>query len=242
MDSDKLYIIGALALNFLLFLLVLFLCWFFIKKEKGKRKITWSILKKALLITPVGYVFIIIVSFIAMLFTADTVQENRAIERMLNSENLAVIVLGNPAKSNGQPSKILKSRLDKALEISKKPNVVTTIVSGSSVYNQFVEAEVMQQYLILHGVNNTKIIPEKRARNTFQNAQFSMAILRDLGIKNTVVVTSDYHKRRAKKLFSKITNQFVVVAPEITFKTFLKYFPFYVSEVVATLKIKNNEK
>ena len=70
---------------------------------------------------------------------------------MKSSENI-LIVLGYPADNNGNPSPILKARLDKAIELYRKGVARKIIVTGAAVDNEFVESEVMAVYLVNNGI------------------------------------------------------------------------------------------
>lgn len=236
MESDKLYLIGTLTLNLGLFLTLFFLCRFLCRNSKEKKFSNQSILKKTVLLTPISYIFSVVACFGLIRFSANTTEKQRT-EKILKSKNLTVIVLGNPAANNGQPSQILKSRLDKTLEVCKTHNNINlVIVTGAAVYNKFVEAIVMKRYLIANGIDKNKIRLETKARNTIENAKFSTNILRNLKIKNVVVITSEYHQKRAKKIFDCYEINCAVVAPQLTFWAFLKYFPFYVVEKFLTFE------
>ena len=51
------------------------------------------------------------------------------------------------------------------------------------------------------GVPAAAILREELSRNTSENARFSLPILRRLGAKRVIIVTSWYHSRRARQVF-----------------------------------------
>jgi len=51
------------------------------------------------------------------------------------------------------------------------------------------------------GVPASAILLENQSRNTLENAQFSVPILRRLGARRVIIVTSWYHSRRARGCF-----------------------------------------
>ena len=141
-----------------------------------------------------------------------------------------LVILGYPANNDGYPSPILKSRLDKGLEIYKLEQIEKIIVTGGPVYNNFVEAEVMAVYCINHGVSADKILMEPSAQNTFENARMVQKLMSEEGYANAIIVTSAFHARRAKYFFSKhIENVSIVAAP------FPKKYPL-IKRVFYTLK------
>ncbi|HEY9178591.1 MAG TPA: YdcF family protein [Flavipsychrobacter sp.] len=129
------------------------------------------------------------------------------------AENI-LIVLGYPADGNGDPGAILKSRLDKAIELYRHGNAGKIIVTGAAVDNEFVESEVMAVYLVRNGIPHTDIFVESSARNTYENALMVSRIMREKGYKKAMVVTSSFHRMRAKKFFRRhVDNVTIVPAP-----------------------------
>jgi uncharacterized SAM-binding protein YcdF (DUF218 family) len=78
------------------------------------------------------------------------------------------------------------------------------VVSGYGDWNKIV------LMLKAQGVPAGAIVVEPRSRTTKENAEFSVAILRQAGLTNAIIVTSWYHSRRA-------LNCFRHVAPEMHF-------------------------
>lgn len=114
----------------------------------------------------------------------------------------AVVVLG--AAVNGtRVSRSLAHRLDAAAEYARKNPKAAIIVSGGKGPQEAVtEAYAMEQYLLDKGIAPERIIKEEKATSTFENFQFSKAIL-DSRFKNEydcVYVTSGYHLYRAGKI------------------------------------------
>ncbi len=69
-----------------------------------------------------------------------------------------IIVLGFPAQDDGKPSPLMKTRVEKAVELFYEGYAPTVIFSGSAVNNEFVEAEVMTSYAESLGVPKTAIL------------------------------------------------------------------------------------
>ncbi|TAF35182.1 MAG: YdcF family protein [Cytophagales bacterium] len=123
----------------------------------------------------------------------------------------AIIVLGCPAQRNGQPSTLLRARVERGVELYRKNYAPRLIFSGSAVYNQHTEAVVMANLAMEMGVPQEAIVLETKARNTGQNAFFTTKILRERLWKSAVIVTSPYHLRRAHLHFTKYNLEFVSV-------------------------------
>ena len=98
-----------------------------------------------------------------------------------------VVVCGCRAEDDGQPSEILKTRVEKAVELWKERKVQYLIMSGAGVYNHHVEAEVMKRYAKELGVPEEYILEEKQAVSTYHNMLYSGRMMRNCGFKDCVV-------------------------------------------------------
>ncbi len=110
-----------------------------------------------------------------------------------------VIVLG--AKVNGtKPSRVLRQRLDAAIEYAGSNDNAKIIVTGGKGADENIsEAESMRNYLTSKGIAEERIILESRAADTGENLEFSKDIIGDTN-KRIVVVTSDFHMYRALRI------------------------------------------
>lgn len=108
----------------------------------------------------------------------------------------AVIVLG--CKVNGEkPSKMLRRRLDSAVDYLNENEDDICIVSGGKGSDEKIsEAQAMKAYLIEHGVPSDRIITEDKSVNTYENLKNSTDILgKDSG--EIAIVTDGFHQYRA---------------------------------------------
>lgn len=108
-----------------------------------------------------------------------------------------VIVLG--AGVNGTtPSLSLRVRLEAALAyLEGDHGEIPVVVTGSQGPGEEIsEARCMADWLIAHGVAESRILVEEQADNTEENIAFSKAMLAERGYDLTesyAVVSSDYH-------------------------------------------------
>lgn len=110
-----------------------------------------------------------------------------------------VIVLGAQWRTSG-PSRVLKYRLDKALEYWLQNPDAKVIVSGGQGANEpIAEADGMFAYLVQEGIPAEQILIENRSVNTYENLRFSGELL-DKEQAKVVIVTNDFHVFRAEKL------------------------------------------
>ena len=111
-----------------------------------------------------------------------------------------VIIHGSGLLDGDRVPKLLKDRLDKAIEVYRHdPTPPTLIPSGGKGPDETVsEAEAMTQYLIGHGIPARDILPEKESTTTLENLQFSKRIIDEFGgRKYTALISSNYHVYRA---------------------------------------------
>lgn len=109
-----------------------------------------------------------------------------------------VIVCGYPANEDGTISYILKSRIDKAIELYKNHQVLYIIVSGGAIHNAYSEALTMKDYALTKGVDEEHILVENRAKSTYHNMLYSQEIMQQLHLNTCFVVTNSWHKIKAE--------------------------------------------
>lgn len=118
-----------------------------------------------------------------------------------------VIIHGAGLLHGDQMTKLLRDRLDKAIEVYRKdPTPPKMIPSGGKGADETVsEAEAMRRYLLEKGIPESDILLEDASRTTLENLRFSKQILDGLeGRKYTALVTSNYHVYRALRYCRKI--------------------------------------
>ena len=108
----------------------------------------------------------------------------------------AIVVLGGD----------VTQRPARAVEIFQQcaPAVAVVLVSGAG------DTDEVKRYLEAKGVPAGAIEVEEQSRNTKQNAEFSVKLLRQRQVKRAIIVTSWFHTRRALNCFRHF-------APEIEF-------------------------
>ncbi|MBP5223240.1 MAG: YdcF family protein [Lachnospiraceae bacterium] len=110
-----------------------------------------------------------------------------------------IIVLGAQWKTTG-PSRVLKYRLDKAVEYLKQYPETKAIVSGGRGSNEpIAEADGMHDYLVSAGIEKERILVENTSRNTYENLKNSAAFI-NKEEDTVVLVTNDFHVFRARQL------------------------------------------
>lgn len=116
----------------------------------------------------------------------------------------AIVVLGNrpPLDAGGEVAPETERRVRRGVELYERGLAPILVVTGGSV--QPTEAEVMARRAEDLGVPREAIVVEDRARDTPENARFSVEALcsgRERCAPRVIVVTSPHHLRRAVELF-----------------------------------------
>ena len=114
-----------------------------------------------------------------------------------------VVILG--AGVNGTtPSLMLSSRLQAALDfIADKPDIPIICSGGQGPGEDISEADCMADWLIAHGVDESRIYREDRSTSTQENFAYSEEIIAELGLDagdTFAFVTNDYHIFRAGRI------------------------------------------
>lgn len=114
----------------------------------------------------------------------------------------AIIVLGAPADSDGNPSPYQLARVTEGVHEYERGVAPRLILTGSSAHNQFIEANVMARAAHAQGIPESALFIEPRALSTIQNACYSEQLMNAHGWHSAEVVTEPSHVPRAAMIFS----------------------------------------
>lgn len=114
-------------------------------------------------------------------------------------ENLDyIIVLGAQVRADG-PSKVLKHRLNTAIDYLEKNPETICIVSGGQGYNEpCTEAQAMADYMEAAGIAKERLILEDKSKTTEQNIKYSKKYMKDGA--SVGIITNDFHMFRAMQI------------------------------------------
>jgi uncharacterized SAM-binding protein YcdF (DUF218 family) len=97
----------------------------------------------------------------------------------------------------------MMGRVVTAARLHRRLGLPIIVTGGRPSDNSGVtEASVVRRFLEDLGVPGEMIIEENRARDTMENARYSMMICRQRGFSQPIVLTSAYHLRRAQMAFT----------------------------------------
>ncbi|MEK5435779.1 MULTISPECIES: YdcF family protein [Paenibacillus] len=95
-----------------------------------------------------------------------------------------------------------QDRVEKAAELYKSGYAPYIILSNAKESTSS-SGDMLQTALNL-GIPQEAIYTENAASSTYQNAEFTLPIMKEHDFKSTIVVSSDFHMRRVKLLFDRV--------------------------------------
>jgi uncharacterized SAM-binding protein YcdF (DUF218 family) len=129
----------------------------------------------------------------------------------------AIVVLGSPTDSDGNPTPFQQSRVNEAVREYERGVAPRLIFTGGASNAGFVEAEAMARTAKAEGIPESAIFEESHAKDTIQNACYSARIMKNHGWHSAEVVSSATHLPRASLIFERIPIEWRVhAAPPLT--------------------------
>jgi uncharacterized SAM-binding protein YcdF (DUF218 family) len=116
----------------------------------------------------------------------------------------AIIVLGAPADTDGNPSPVQLARVTEAVHEYERGAAPRIIVTGGADGDRPVEAQVMARTAEAQGIPASAIFEEGKARDTIENGCYSAGIMKSHGWHSAEVVSSASHLPRAGLIFSEL--------------------------------------
>ncbi|WP_407174799.1 YdcF family protein [Bradyrhizobium sp. STM 3562] len=123
-----------------------------------------------------------------------------------------IVILGGPIDSDisaARAAPVVRSAADRIIAgaalARKYPNARIVFTGGSPnlISNDAREADYAAMVFDSLGIERSRLIFERRSRNTFENAEFSKAVAAPKPGERWLLVTSAYHMPRAIGLFRK---------------------------------------
>ncbi len=116
----------------------------------------------------------------------------------------AIIVLGTPADSDGNPTPRQLARVTEGVREYERGVAPRLIFTGGAAYNVTVEARVMAKVAEAQGVPEAGILVEPEAKDTIQNACYAVRLMKAHGWRSAEVVSSASHLPRAAIIFNRL--------------------------------------
>lgn len=118
-----------------------------------------------------------------------------------------VVVLGCKVGPSGHLSGAAARRVAKAVEVVEGLSDAARVVcSGGRAWGGAVEADVLAEAIVRHGVPERQVVRERCSMTTIDNARYVAALIERRGahgeaLGNVVLVTCDWHMPRARAHF-----------------------------------------
>ena len=175
----------------------------------------WLCVKRPRLARILSIATILVLSVASMPIVAD--EALRRLEDFTPARPLAdepyapvIVVLGGTVAIYTDPNypaeEIAGSRISTAAKLYAMQKATQILVTSGIEYQRAdgsrrTEADDMRELLIALGVPAQAILTEGKAKNTKENAHFSAKTLRELNVREILLVTSAYHLKRSTELF-----------------------------------------
>jgi vancomycin permeability regulator SanA len=104
------------------------------------------------------------------------------------------IVFGAGVLRNGQPSLVLRERLDGAIELYKRHKVSHLLMSGDNRTTHYNEPRAMRNYALKHSVSSSDIWMDYAGRDTYDTCYRAK---HKFLINKAILITQLYHAPRA---------------------------------------------
>lgn len=111
----------------------------------------------------------------------------------------AIVLLGVELDERDQPTQEMRLRARAAAQaLSRNPRVPAVVCGGVLPGHSIAEADALAELLMEDGASPARILLEHQSRDTMENLRFAARLLGGAKGKRVLVVTSDYHMRRAR--------------------------------------------
>ncbi len=111
--------------------------------------------------------------------------------------NCAVLVLGYPSDADGSPNATQRVRVAAGVDAWRSNHCERIVISGGAAHNASIEAEVMARLAAQDGVPAAQIAIESRARNTWENVEYSLPFLD--GFEYLFIASDTIHAYRGRR-------------------------------------------
>ena len=134
--------------------------------------------------------------FVVLSITGGTIA--RSAEGTADPDADYLIVLGCQVRGT-VPSRMLRQRLDAALEyLNAHPDATAIVSGGMGPGEDITEAECMYTYLTAAGIDPSRILQEAQATSTMENLRFSLELMEPDS--TAAIVSNEFHLYRAGQM------------------------------------------
>ncbi|MEN6637364.1 MAG: ElyC/SanA/YdcF family protein [Clostridiaceae bacterium] len=152
--------------------------------------------KKRLIRALVALIILVVLLPLSMNYAVMATTESRVIapEEAAKLDVDAILVLGARVWGNGQPSGILKDRINTGVDLFEAGASDRLLMSGDHGQDDYDEVNAMKDYAIERGVDPAVIFMDHAGFSTYESLYRARDIFQ---IKTVVIVSQQYHLYRA---------------------------------------------
>lgn len=162
------------------------------KKDQATKS---SKIKRALRVLVVLMLLAVLLPLgISYFMTASTEDRIITAEEAASLDADAILVLGARVWDNGQPSGILKDRINMGVALYEAGASDRILMSGDHGQEDYDEVNAMKDYAIEQGIDSSVVFMDHAGFSTYESAYRARDIFQ---IKTVVIVTQKYHLYRA---------------------------------------------
>lgn len=121
-------------------------------------------------------------------------------ERIVESDDLpeadidCILVLGCQVKEGGEPSDMLRDRLQRGVEVYELGIADKLLMSGDHGRTDYNEVKTMKQYAVDKGIDSENVFMDHAGFSTYESIYRAKEVF---GVKKMIIVTQKYHLYRA---------------------------------------------
>ena len=112
-----------------------------------------------------------------------------------------IMLLGCQVKEGGEPSNMLRDRLQRGVEVYQYGASEKLLMSGDHGRTEYNEVETMKQYAIDEGIDSENIFMDHAGFSTYESIYRAKEVF---GVKRMVIITQEYHLYRALYIAEKL--------------------------------------
>lgn len=113
------------------------------------------------------------------------------------------VIFGTKNKKDGSLSQSMLRRLNIGLKLYQEGRIQKILLSGGMANKGFCESDLMQDFLISKGVRLGDIIIDNKSKNTKENVDNSLEIIKNNNYKRLIIISQYYHISRIKLMYYK---------------------------------------
>lgn len=148
-----------------------------------------------------GTLAVVVVVITISAYSAYVYQQIRESAEHDEARQADVILVLGAAQYNGRPSPVLKARLEHTFSLFEKGYAGAIITTGGYGPDlNFSEAHVSTQFLIQHGIDESRIITEQGSGTTADSVRAAVTLMQSKGWKTVLVVSDGFHLFRLKTM------------------------------------------